>query len=151
MPHLHYMATTTQSSLQPLIAAVTSERAQDMAAAASAFVDSCVSVPLPFPIKLQWMGAFVSQSQVVRVHILARTQDASEEWERRARDVPVLVVQGREDRHRNWEGTRGLIEKVYADVKVCMLEGIGHTPHFEAPEETNRAIGTWVEKVLARA
>ena len=151
MPHLHYMAATTKPSLMPLIAAITSERAQDMAAAASAFVDSCTAQPLPYAMKLQWMGGFVSQSRAARVHSIERPQDASPEWEQRAKGVPVLVVQGAEDQHRDWEGMRALIERVYADVEVCMLDGVGHAPHFEAPEETNRAIGAWVGKAVARA
>ena len=53
MPHLHYMAATTKPSLMPLIAAITSERAQDMAAAASAFVDSCTAQPLPYAINVK--------------------------------------------------------------------------------------------------
>ena len=95
MPHLHYMAATTKPSLQPLIAAITSERAGDMAAAA--FVGSCVTKPLPFAVKLQWMGGFISQSLTARVHSISGAQDASAEWERRATGVPVLVVQGSED------------------------------------------------------
>ncbi|KAM5538567.1 hypothetical protein V8D89_007900 [Ganoderma adspersum] len=97
------------------------------------------------------MGAFVAQSLAARVYSIERAQDASAEWERRARGVPVLVVQGAEDKHRDWEGTRALIERVYVDVEVRMLDGVGHTPHFEAPEETNRAIGAWVGKVVSRA
>ena len=63
----------------------------------------------------------------------------------------VLVVQGTEDQHRNWEGMRELLGRVYADVEVYMLDGVGHAPHFEAAEETNRAISAWVRKVVARA
>ncbi|TBU63049.1 alpha/beta-hydrolase [Dichomitus squalens] len=76
--------------------------------------------------------------------------DASAEWERRVRNVPVFVVQGREDQHRNWEAMRALLERLYADLEIYMLDGVGHSPHLESPAETNKAIGTWVGKVLAR-
>ena len=45
---------------------------------------------------------------------------------------------------------RALIERVYADVEVCMLDGVGHVPHFEAAQETNRAISQWVGRVVVR-
>ena len=76
--------------------------------------------------------------------------DASAEWERRVRDVPVLVVQGSEDQHRDWEAMRALLDKLYANLEVRMLDGVGHSPHVERPAETNRAISTWVAKVVGR-
>ena len=151
--HTEYALSTSRASLVTSIGTLLSESAEDMTAAASSFVDTCVapaSLPLPYRMKLEWMGGFIAQPRQARAQSLGRKQNASAEWERRVRDVPVLVVQGSEDQHRDWEAMRALLEKLYANLEVRMLDGVGHSPHVERPAETDRAISTWVAKVVGR-
>ncbi|TBU24034.1 alpha/beta-hydrolase [Dichomitus squalens] len=151
--HLEYGMSTTSAFLVGAFGTLMTESAQEMTAAASFFADSCVaptSLPISYPLKLQMMGGFLAAPRHAKIQNFSRKQDASAEWERRVRNVPVFVVQGREDQHRNWEAMRALLERLYADLEIYMLDGVGHSPHLESPAETNKAIGTWVGKVLAR-
>ena len=138
--------------MHPRLAAIAplmlSDAPDDLSAAAEAFVDSCARAPLPYATKLLWMGGFVAQPRTARRLSVRRAQDHTV-WERVARALPVLVVQGTEDEHCLWERMLALARTVYEDVEVRMMEGIGHSPHFESPEETNEYILRWAtEKKL---
>ena len=139
--------------MHPRLAAIAplmlSDAPDDLSAAAEAFVDSCARAPLPYATKLLWMGGFVTQPRTARRLSVRRAQDHTV-WERVARKLPVLVVQGSEDQHRDWEAMRALLEKLFADLEIRMLDGVGHSPHVERPAETDRAISTWVAKVVGR-
>ncbi len=52
-----------------------------------------------------------------------------------ALDIPLLVVFGAED-HR-WDSSSAHSYDVVADARLELLPGIGHSPMFEAPEETS--------------
>ena len=150
LPALHYHPTLMHDALQVLAPQVLSEHANDMAAASAAFVDSCVRVPLPYEVRLQWMGGFVAQPLASRLHSVGRAQDHTV-WEATARALPVLVVQGMEDQHIVHERMVPIVRRVYDDVEVHLLEDVGHSPHFERPEETNRFILEWAKakKIVA--
>ena len=149
IPALHYHPTFMHDVLKALVPQILSERADDIAAAAAGFVDSCVYTPLPYPVRLQWMGGFVAQPRASRLYSVRRAQDHTV-WEATARPLPVLVVQGLEDQHCVHEEMVPIVRRVYDDVEVRLLENVGHSPHFESPEETNRFILEWAkEKIVA--
>jgi pimeloyl-ACP methyl ester carboxylesterase len=62
--------------------------------------------------------------------------------------VPVEIVQGEKDRY----GTRRQIEiaeeECYCPVDVALIEGVGHSPHREAPQTTLRAVADFADRVL---
>lgn len=62
--------------------------------------------------------------------------------------VPVLIVQGEDDRH----GTMAQIEYAqqacYCPVEVALLPETQHVPHREAPEATLTAIAAFVNRLL---
>ena len=73
-------------------------------------------------------------------------------WEATARRLPVLVVQGLEHQHCVHEQMVPIVRRrVYDDVEVRLLENVGHSPHFESPQETNRFILEWAKakKIVA--
>lgn len=139
---LHYHPECMHPTVVWLVPKVMSERADEMSEAAEGFVDSCVKAPLPYPTKLLWMGGFIAQPRTARWFSIRRVQDHTV-WERTARPIPVLIIQGTEDVHCVHENMIGIAKRVYDDVEVRMVEGIGHSPHFESPEETNHSILKW--------
>lgn len=135
-------------SLLSLIPRVCSHDAQVAAKSAIPFVDSCFADPtsLTFETKMAFTGGFGMQPPIVRHYSLTREQD-DRVWRERARGIPVLIVQGTEDTHCLYERMIALAKEVYADVEVKLVKGVGHSPHVEAPQETNRSILAFVQRV----
>ncbi|KAJ8469834.1 hypothetical protein ONZ51_g8729 [Trametes cubensis] len=134
-----------------LIPLLTSTDADDVSRAAELFVDSCTAPEklLPYPQRLQWLGAFVSQPRTVRCLSITRVQPY-EIWEQQARKLPVLIVQGTADQHCVYDNMIRFSKEIYEEVEVRMLEGVGHSPAVESPTETNRYIREWTNQVVAR-
>lgn len=91
-------------------------------------------------------GGFGMQPPAIRHHSLNREQD-DRVWRERARGIPVLIVQGTEDTHCAYEKMVAWAKRIYEDVEVLLMQGVGHAPHIEAPQETNRAISAFVKRV----
>lgn len=144
---LHYNPPCVHPVIKDLFPIFISQVADDMTSGAELFVDSCVKEPLPFEVKLLWMGGFIAQPVAARLWNVTRKQDPTK-WEHSARQLPVLVVQGKEDLHCLYEPMIGIAKRVYEDVEVKLMDGVGHSPHFERAEETNRCITDWVNKVV---
>ncbi|TFK88836.1 alpha/beta-hydrolase [Polyporus arcularius HHB13444] len=133
-----------------LLPTLISESADDVPRGAEGFVDSAVASPLPYATKLQWMGAFVAQPRTSRFHHIHRTQP-HDVWQRTAKGVPVLVVNGKEDQHCLYENMIGIARTVYDSVEVELLDGVGHSPQFEEPAKTNAVVREWATRVLRNA
>ncbi|KAI0349287.1 alpha/beta-hydrolase [Trametes cingulata] len=146
---LHYHGPCRHPVMTELFPIITSLTSDDLSDGAERFVDSCVAAPLSYPDKLSFMGGFLMQPRAARYWSLKRKQDHSV-WERDARPLPVLVVQGTEDLHCLYETMISIARRVYDRVEVKMMPGIGHSPHFESPEETNRTVTDWVKKIVAQ-
>ncbi|KAI0635649.1 alpha/beta-hydrolase [Trametes polyzona] len=134
-----------------LISLFLSTDPDDVSRAAESFVDSCTAPgnPLPYAEGAKWLGLFVSQPRTARVNSFTRTQPYGV-WEREARGLPVLIVQGAQDLQCTHEIMIRLAKGVYDDVEVRIIEGCGHCPAVESPAETNRYIREWTEIVIAR-
>ena len=39
-----------------------------------------------------------------------------------------------------------IAKRIYDDVEVRLMDGVGHSPHFESPMEANRFIYEWVKR-----
>ena len=63
--------------------------------------------------------------------------------------VPTLAIQGREDRYGTLAQIEELETRSYAPVDRLVLDGCGHSPHREKPEETLGAVAEFVAR-LAR-
>ena len=144
---LNYHPPCKHPLMEELWPVITSLASDDMSGGAEAFVDSCVKEPLPYDVKLLWMGGFIMQPRAARYWCVKRTQDHTV-WERTARRVPVLIVQGKEDLHCLYENMIGIAKRIYDDVTVHLMDDIGHSPHFENAAETNRCVGEWVQRVV---
>lgn len=55
--------------------------------------------------------------------------------------MPLLMIQGTEDRVNVFETNAALLAKAVPHGKLVMMDGIGHLPEVEAPDEVNRMLG----------
>ena len=62
--------------------------------------------------------------------------------------VPVLVVQGAADPYGTLAQVRVVEEECYCPVEAAVLEGVGHAPHREKPEETLAAVGAFADRLF---
>ena len=142
---LHYHPLCRHPVMTSLFPIITSRTSDDLTAGAEEFVDSCVKAPLTFPAKLLFMGGFIMQPRAARYWSLRRTQEHAV-WERTARRIPVLIIQGKDDQHCLYETMIAIAKRIYDDVEVRLMDGVGHSPHFESPMEANRFIYEWVKR-----
>jgi len=94
---------------------------------------------------LALVGGFGLQPPIIRYYSITREQDDSK-WLREAKDLPVLIIQGDADTHCLYEVMIGQAKEIYRDVEVHLMKGLGHSPHLELPEETNRLILAFVKR-----
>ena len=61
--------------------------------------------------------------------------------------IPVLALQGRDDQYGTLPQIEEIETRIYSPVDVEILEGCGHAPHVEKPEETLAAIADFVARL----
>jgi pimeloyl-ACP methyl ester carboxylesterase len=111
---------------------------------ARGFVRACLAAPLPaaeIETAVAWNMAVAAQ---IRANLAAREIDDDDVV--RAIDVPVLVIQGREDR----VVLPAMAEHVLAtcpSAEVSWFDGTGHVPHMEAPARFNRELADFMRRV----
>jgi pimeloyl-ACP methyl ester carboxylesterase len=62
--------------------------------------------------------------------------------------VPVLAIQGRQDVYGTLAQITELAERMYAPIETCILDGCGHAPHREKPDQTLAAISEFCARLL---
>ena len=62
--------------------------------------------------------------------------------------VPVLVVQGAADPYGTLAQVRVVEEECYCPVETAVLQGVGHAPHREKPEETLEAVAAFADRLF---
>ncbi|KAI0663789.1 alpha/beta-hydrolase [Cubamyces menziesii] len=145
---LHYLPQFRHPVMNELFPIITSLTSDDLSDGGERFVDSCVARPLSFEEKLSFMGGFLMQPRAARYWSIKRNQDHTV-WEATARPLPVIIIQGEEDQHCLYDVMIDIALRVYDEVEVTMMPDIGHSPHIENPEQTNRTIEAWVTKAVA--
>ncbi|KAI0648966.1 alpha/beta-hydrolase [Trametes meyenii] len=146
---LHYHGPCRHPHITEVFPTTVSFTSDDLSEGAERFVDSCFAKTLTYEERLSFMGGFIMQPRSARFWSIKRTQDHTV-WEREARPLPVLIVQGTEDLHCLYETMTSIARRVYDDVEVKIMPGIGHTPHYENTVETNRIIVDWVKKAVEK-
>jgi pimeloyl-ACP methyl ester carboxylesterase len=63
-------------------------------------------------------------------------------------DVPMLLLQGTRDEYGSAEQVHAPARAASVPAEVVLIEGAGHAPHLEKPEETLAAIARFVGRVL---
>jgi pimeloyl-ACP methyl ester carboxylesterase len=62
--------------------------------------------------------------------------------------VPILVIQGADDRYGTLAQVRVVENECYCPVETLILSGCGHAPHRDRPEETIEAVTAFSEQVF---
>jgi pimeloyl-ACP methyl ester carboxylesterase len=62
--------------------------------------------------------------------------------------VPVLVVQGAADPYGTLAQVRVVEEECYCPVETLVLDGVGHAPHREKPDETLAAVTAFTDRIF---
>jgi pimeloyl-ACP methyl ester carboxylesterase len=62
--------------------------------------------------------------------------------------VPILVIQGADDRYGTLAQVRVVAEECYCPVETLILPGCGHAPHREKAEETLAAVAALSERLF---
>jgi pimeloyl-ACP methyl ester carboxylesterase len=62
--------------------------------------------------------------------------------------VPVAILQGVDDQYGTRRQLEAAEEECYCPVEVTLMQGVQHTPHREATEETLRVIANFTHRVL---
>ena len=61
--------------------------------------------------------------------------------------VPVLAIQGRDDRDGTLAQIEALRNGLYAPLGTLILDGCGHSPNLERPDETLDAVGDFLARL----
>ena len=77
-----------------------------------------------------WMGLLTWKGSADRAHMI---------------QVPTLIIHGSRDASRIIEGSRRLAASI-PHAEVVVIEGAGHSPQSECPEQFNAALGRFLEK-----
>ncbi|KAJ7284487.1 alpha/beta-hydrolase [Mycena rebaudengoi] len=124
----------------------------DMAAfraSAKVFTDRLFANPgtVPFAVRCLYMGHSLTPD-IMRFS-LTRPMDVEPLWRAGKEGLPLLVVQGTVDGHR--EGCAKSVEDImkphFKNYDAIWLEGRGHVLHYECPEEVAKALIDFTEKV----
>lgn len=62
--------------------------------------------------------------------------------------VPVAIVQGENDQYGTMRQIEIAHEECYCPVDVTLIEGAGHSPHREAPEQTLAVLADFANRIL---
>ncbi len=64
--------------------------------------------------------------------------------------VPILILQGNADAYGSIEQVAVAEDEAYCPVDGVIMDGCGHAPHLEQPEETLRVVTTFVDRLLVQ-
>lgn len=136
--------------LSNLVQELLSTDANVVATTGPKFVESIVEdVDKVFSYREQllWAGVYLLMKPTVRGHLVTRPQN-SERWKREIKSKRVLIIQGTHDRHARAEG---LVEeaKNWFPFELKLLEGCGHSPVLERPDEVNGYIAAFMEQTTS--
>ncbi|KAF5365825.1 hypothetical protein D9757_014436 [Collybiopsis confluens] len=114
------------------------------------FVLSCVapSHKLPYDVYAKWLGGAAPREPIVRQSMLGRGQSDTAVMAIADR-FPYLAIQGEEDQHIVSLNLEKWMKDHLARSEFHLLPGIGHAPFYEAPDETNKLILSFVKKYSA--
>lgn len=62
--------------------------------------------------------------------------------------VPILLVQGADDRYGTLAQVRVAQDECYCPVDALLMPGVGHAPHREKPEETLSALAAFTDRIF---
>lgn len=61
--------------------------------------------------------------------------------------IPVLAIQGRDDPYGTLSQINEIEERIYSPLETLILDGCGHAPHLEDPQQTEAAIAEFCARL----
>lgn len=130
------VAPSLRESLPGLIS---SDSVPAFLSSALSFTDGLFSNPqnIPYAVKCMYLGHSLSP-QIMSLSLTRPMEMEVEKlWEAGREGLPLLSIQGTEDRHR--KGAEKSIDEImrphFKDYDMVWLNGRGHALHYEAPDE----------------
>ncbi|KAJ7746289.1 alpha/beta-hydrolase [Mycena metata] len=137
----------------PLVAVlpglISNESVSAYQAATTVFTDRLFAHPdaVPFAVRALHMGH--SLTPEIMGFSLNRQMDIESLWKAGQEGLPLLVVQGTKDGHR--EGSAKSVDEImrphFKNYEIVWLEGRGHALHFECPDEIVKLMISFTKKV----
>jgi len=62
--------------------------------------------------------------------------------------VPILTLQGSDDQYGTLQQVEAARDECYCPVETAILEGVGHSPHRDAPELTLETVAGFINRIL---
>jgi pimeloyl-ACP methyl ester carboxylesterase len=62
--------------------------------------------------------------------------------------VPILILQGSDDQYGTLQQVEAARDECYCPVETAILEGVGHSPHRDAPELTLETVAGFINRIL---
>jgi len=155
-PYISSLATVCKpyglTLIPPLTATDSVPNFQD---AAIKFITSLTSPPyrMPHPLRQAALGDIMVQPRICSARILTRTQDEKGFLSAGEKGLPLLIINGKEDLLVNGEANAKACregsgrKKGWKDLKVVVLDNVGHTPFLENPELFRKEVLDFVRRI----
>ncbi|EJD03465.1 alpha/beta-hydrolase [Fomitiporia mediterranea MF3/22] len=116
------------------------------------FFNSCFNDPesIPWETRALWQGMSTFQRPRHRRFALTRPQDPTGLKKLGAQGLPVLVMIGTRDTQIILSNLETEVRNMFSNVDFCVLEGAGHSPHFENTDEVMGRISGFTRKVFSK-
>lgn len=105
------------------------------------------STKVPFQTKNQWIGSSIRQSPELAGFLFGREQDPKALLEAGRKGLPGLLVYGTEDKVVSGEAIVDTLKADFPELKVKVLEGVGHAPCYEASKDVGDAILEFIRDI----
>ncbi|EED77890.1 predicted protein [Postia placenta Mad-698-R] len=111
------------------------------------FVDSCFNEPVDFGVRTSLIGQTILQPPEVEAYVLSRPQDPQKMWEAARAGLPLLLLNGTEDKQVSGEAVVRELSPHYTKMEVRMIEGGSHALFMEKQDECVEALLTFVARL----
>jgi len=114
------------------------------------FFDSLFNSPetVPFSLKCQWLGCGVLQSPEARKLVLSREQDPAKLFEAGANGLPLLIMNGSNDRQVIGDAVVQCMKPKFVNTTVEIVQGGGHALFVDNREEFINRVIKWTTGIM---
>ncbi|KAJ5901195.1 hypothetical protein N7504_007188 [Penicillium tannophilum] len=135
------------AALAPLI----QEDATSIATGFEMVFDSCfhpsVATSISYTEKTALIGAIAQQHPIARTLLLTAREQTETRLMEYASELPILLIIGEYDRQLNWVKLDELLKRAFKRYELLLVKDAAHASFWEKPDETNPAIGSFIDKM----
>lgn len=116
---------------------------------AKTFAESCVAYgdKLDQLVKYSWMGAVTGQYPDIRTWSIPHTQDETALLKAKG-TLPFLVLHGTMDHHVDGQKLKDFMFANFSKVDFFLWDNVGHASFFDAPDQSNKEIVKFAQKLF---